>query len=533
MINPELRFRNAALPKIELFPGPLVLGRSTEADRVVAHEKVSKRHAKIWRDETGWYIEDQGSSNGTQVNGLDARSAQIMRHGAIISFGSLEAVFFDPAKAKKEQDKANSMDPAPAITQASTSRTPQQSSRGSATRPSQSSPSARTGRSEDSAQAEPARQRPPARSRARSSNNASMLMGLFVVLICVGIGAVVFKNLENNKGSSDNSSAKQSGTNASQASNANSAQDGDGNLDEPKKDWKKRYGAEGRIGAKEEAEGEAKSSALQKNLKRLDDIKNTGLGLSSDDLKDSEANRIERIENPKRTNHSRMNTNSSGSHSNGSSNTERTGARRVPQPKLDPFEQAKKTGDADSLWLIYSEDPKSERAKEIQAIFESSPVLLLERDGLLPQSAENILNKEFRKLFPLIGSLDLESDMHSKSWKIHWYKHRLRMRFIHDFSIALGTRHDKVRLAPHPIRIELQYFTPLPSNRTKAKILHPQQRKTEALLFKSKAKTPSISEKKLGESGLTEEEIWQLTLDELLNKFLKKLETYQNSGEQG
>jgi FhaA, N-terminal domain/FHA domain len=47
----------------------VVVGRSREADIVLADPNVSRRHAEFRRDESGWHVVDLGSTNGIKVNG--------------------------------------------------------------------------------------------------------------------------------------------------------------------------------------------------------------------------------------------------------------------------------------------------------------------------------------------------------------------------------------------------------------------------------------------------------------------------------
>ena len=47
----------------------VVVGRSREADIVLADPNVSRRHAELRRDENGWHVLDLGSTNGIKVNG--------------------------------------------------------------------------------------------------------------------------------------------------------------------------------------------------------------------------------------------------------------------------------------------------------------------------------------------------------------------------------------------------------------------------------------------------------------------------------
>lgn len=48
----------------------LILGRAAESDVVLAYQSVSRRHARIWADAGELWIEDLGSSNGIEVNGM-------------------------------------------------------------------------------------------------------------------------------------------------------------------------------------------------------------------------------------------------------------------------------------------------------------------------------------------------------------------------------------------------------------------------------------------------------------------------------
>ena len=58
----------------ELNPAGTVLGRNSDADIVLAHDAVSRPHARILRDSLGqWMIEDLDSLNGTSVNGAHLR----------------------------------------------------------------------------------------------------------------------------------------------------------------------------------------------------------------------------------------------------------------------------------------------------------------------------------------------------------------------------------------------------------------------------------------------------------------------------
>jgi len=55
----------------------VVVGRSREADIVLADPNISRRHAELRRDEDGWQVYDLGSTNGIKVNGQRVKQAAL------------------------------------------------------------------------------------------------------------------------------------------------------------------------------------------------------------------------------------------------------------------------------------------------------------------------------------------------------------------------------------------------------------------------------------------------------------------------
>jgi FHA domain-containing protein/GAF domain-containing protein len=55
----------------------LTLGRAPENDCVLAHDSVSRRHARIRNDGTRWIVEDLGSKNGVRVDGSRVGKAEL------------------------------------------------------------------------------------------------------------------------------------------------------------------------------------------------------------------------------------------------------------------------------------------------------------------------------------------------------------------------------------------------------------------------------------------------------------------------
>ncbi|MYS81596.1 DUF1707 and FHA domain-containing protein [Embleya scabrispora] len=63
------------------------IGRSHLADLRLAHDSVSRRHARLCVRDEGWVLEDLGSMNGTHVNGLRIMGPVSVRPGDHVQFG--------------------------------------------------------------------------------------------------------------------------------------------------------------------------------------------------------------------------------------------------------------------------------------------------------------------------------------------------------------------------------------------------------------------------------------------------------------
>jgi pSer/pThr/pTyr-binding forkhead associated (FHA) protein len=59
----------------------------------VADESVSETHAKIQRRETGWFVVDIDSTNGTYVSGQRIVGEAPLVHGAPVRFGGVKMTF--------------------------------------------------------------------------------------------------------------------------------------------------------------------------------------------------------------------------------------------------------------------------------------------------------------------------------------------------------------------------------------------------------------------------------------------------------
>jgi two-component system cell cycle response regulator len=64
-----------------------VLGRGTDCDIQVDRDSVSRRHARVFRDDTSWVAEDLGSTNGSYVNDQPVTKANL-RDGDFLKIGA-------------------------------------------------------------------------------------------------------------------------------------------------------------------------------------------------------------------------------------------------------------------------------------------------------------------------------------------------------------------------------------------------------------------------------------------------------------
>ena len=79
--------------RVEIREGHYVLGRNLECDIVVNDSNVSRRHAEFTCAAGEVAVRDLGSTNGTRVNGVVITGEQILQHGDVVGFGSVQITF--------------------------------------------------------------------------------------------------------------------------------------------------------------------------------------------------------------------------------------------------------------------------------------------------------------------------------------------------------------------------------------------------------------------------------------------------------
>lgn len=69
-----------------------IIGREKSCDVVIPDPSVSRRHAEILHNESGWLIRDTGSTNGLSVNGVATAQARVY-NGDVINLGRTKLEF--------------------------------------------------------------------------------------------------------------------------------------------------------------------------------------------------------------------------------------------------------------------------------------------------------------------------------------------------------------------------------------------------------------------------------------------------------
>jgi len=96
--------------------GALTLGRGADADVVIEHTSVSRKHARLVVDGDAITVEDLGSSNGTWVEGarLPREGSRPIRPGSLVEIGSVLVVVRSAGDDARAASGARASGPSPA-----------------------------------------------------------------------------------------------------------------------------------------------------------------------------------------------------------------------------------------------------------------------------------------------------------------------------------------------------------------------------------------------------------------------------------
>ena len=66
--------------RYKLGEGEYVIGRRSDCQIFVPDMRVSRQHARLWKDGDGWMLEDLGSNNGTYINSTRVQGSAALKH---------------------------------------------------------------------------------------------------------------------------------------------------------------------------------------------------------------------------------------------------------------------------------------------------------------------------------------------------------------------------------------------------------------------------------------------------------------------
>ena len=82
-----------------------VIGRSSKADLTVPDRSMSRMHARIFRDDGTWHIEDLGSRNGPLWGGRALERPARLGHGSVLQIGSTSVTLREAARPVSDDSR--------------------------------------------------------------------------------------------------------------------------------------------------------------------------------------------------------------------------------------------------------------------------------------------------------------------------------------------------------------------------------------------------------------------------------------------
>ncbi|HEY7349723.1 MAG TPA: FHA domain-containing protein [Ktedonobacterales bacterium] len=84
----------------------ITIGRSSECDVFIPDASISRQHAQILRQETGWYVQDLGSRNGAALNGQRLSSPQRLVDGDTLTIGNIPLRYLSAHEESEASEEA-------------------------------------------------------------------------------------------------------------------------------------------------------------------------------------------------------------------------------------------------------------------------------------------------------------------------------------------------------------------------------------------------------------------------------------------
>jgi serine phosphatase RsbU (regulator of sigma subunit) len=82
-----------------------VIGRSSKADLTIPDRSMSRMHARLYRDQETWFVEDLGSRNGTLLGGRPVDRPVRLGHGSVIQVGSTSVTLREATQPAADRGK--------------------------------------------------------------------------------------------------------------------------------------------------------------------------------------------------------------------------------------------------------------------------------------------------------------------------------------------------------------------------------------------------------------------------------------------
>lgn len=105
-----VQFGGRTLQEVAIGPQGVKIGREEDNDIQIDNVAVSRYHAEIYRQGYPYYIEDKGSTNGTNLNGSLISWKAPLNHNDKVTIGKHTLVFVEEAKDRNARKSPRSSD---------------------------------------------------------------------------------------------------------------------------------------------------------------------------------------------------------------------------------------------------------------------------------------------------------------------------------------------------------------------------------------------------------------------------------------
>jgi adenylate cyclase len=92
-----VREKNNVIDRIPLYKDVFYIGRALENDLILTDTASSRKHSRITKSGSNFFLEDLSSANGTLINGRDVKGKHQFREGDVVKIGDTELVYQDQA----------------------------------------------------------------------------------------------------------------------------------------------------------------------------------------------------------------------------------------------------------------------------------------------------------------------------------------------------------------------------------------------------------------------------------------------------